>query len=143
MTEYTQLQVGVKAILLKPDNTFLVVKRSAEKYPEVGATWDIPGGRIEISDPLVENLKREVFEETKITFDSKPELIHAQDIFVPAKNRRVVRLTYLVSLDANDVNVQIDEENTESQWVSLSHAFDLKDLDTYLKDALKVYENRF
>ncbi len=59
------LQVGVKALLKNSAGKYLLLRRNPEKYPEVGATWDIVGGRIDPGTPLFENLKREVYEETK------------------------------------------------------------------------------
>ncbi len=58
------LQVGVKILLKSKEGKYLLVKRSAEKYPEVGAKWDIVGGRIDPGSSLIDNLKREVMEET-------------------------------------------------------------------------------
>lgn len=52
-----ELQVGVKVLLKNPEGKYLLVKRSNKKYPEVGATWDIVGGRIDPGLPLLENLK--------------------------------------------------------------------------------------
>ena len=59
-----ELQVGVKALLKNKEGKYLLVRRSSEKYPEVGARWDIVGGRINPGTPLFDNLKREVKEET-------------------------------------------------------------------------------
>jgi ADP-ribose pyrophosphatase YjhB (NUDIX family) len=74
------LQVGVKILLKNKEGKCLVACRSAEKYPEVGAKWDIVGGRITPGIPLIENLKREVREETGLEIIYEPKLITAQDI---------------------------------------------------------------
>ena len=50
------LQVGVKILLKNKDEKYLVVLRSAIKYPEVGAQWEVAGGRIEPGTFLLENL---------------------------------------------------------------------------------------
>jgi len=42
-----ELQVGVKILLKNSEGKYLLIRRSAEKYPEVGARWDIVGGRID------------------------------------------------------------------------------------------------
>ena len=63
-----ELQVGVKALLKNKEGKYLLVRRSSEKYPEVGAMWDIVGGRIKAGSPLFDNLKREVKEEVNLQF---------------------------------------------------------------------------
>ncbi len=60
------LQVGVKAFLKNPAGKFLLIQRSPTKYQNAKGNWDIVGGRIAASTPLLENLKREVQEETQL-----------------------------------------------------------------------------
>ncbi len=76
----TKLQVGVKILLRNKDGKYLLVKRSSKKYPEVEQSWDIVGGRINPGSSLLENLKREVKEETELNIIGEVELIGAQDI---------------------------------------------------------------
>ena len=87
------LQVGVKILLKNKDGKYLLIHRSAEKYPEVKDAWDIVGGRINLGTSLMENLSREVFEETKLKIVGEPKLIAAQDIL--KTQRHIVRLTYV------------------------------------------------
>ncbi|KKT18874.1 MAG: hypothetical protein UW02_C0020G0025, partial [Candidatus Nomurabacteria bacterium GW2011_GWB1_43_7] len=87
------LQVGVKILLKNEEGKYLVVRRSNEEYPEIGAEWDIVGGRINAGFSLLENLKREVLEETGLQIKYEPKLITAQDIM--KKEKHIVRLTYL------------------------------------------------
>lgn len=59
-----ELQVGVKILLRNNEGKYLLVRRSSEKYPEVGHyQWDIVGGRIDPGFPLLDNLNREIKEE--------------------------------------------------------------------------------
>lgn len=129
--------VGVKALLKNKEGKYLLARRNPKKYPEIGAKWDIVGGRIEIGAPLMENLKREVVEETGLELKEKPELIFAQDILrVP--DRHVVRLTYAASIDGEP---KADgEENTELRWFSLSEILALpkEEGDIYLDEVLKA-----
>ena len=59
-----QLQVGVKVYLRGTEGKFLLLHRSAVKYPDVIDRWDIVGGRIDPGTPLLANLERELAEET-------------------------------------------------------------------------------
>ena len=131
------LQVGVKVLLKNPEGKFLFVRRNPKKYPEVGPKWDIVGGRINIGTPLLENLKREVMEETKLEMTSTPRLVGGQDILNVEKfpGRHIVRLTYTADTSGTPV---IDEESLEFAWFTMVElkALPENELDQYLKAIL-------
>ncbi|OGL66829.1 hypothetical protein A3B21_00820 [Candidatus Uhrbacteria bacterium RIFCSPLOWO2_01_FULL_47_24] len=129
-----ELQVGVKVLLKNPDGKFLLIRRSSDKYPEVGAKWDIVGGRIEPGSPLLDNLKREIKEEVGLDLVDDTRLIAAQDILrVPG--RHVVRLTYVGAIDGEPV---LDGDHTEYKWFTREEmrAFSREQLDSYFKELL-------
>ncbi len=126
-----ELQVGVKALLRK-EGKYLLLRRSPDKYPEAGAIWDIVGGRIDPGSTLIENLKREIKEETNLELDDEPKLIAAQDILrVPGKH--VVRLTYTAHIDGKP---QLDGDHTEFKWFTGTELKNLENLDSYFKELL-------
>ena len=126
------LQVGVKVLLKNAEGKYLLVQRSEKKYPGIGGTWDIVGGRIDSGAPLIDNLKREVKEETQLELGEEPILVAAQDILLPEKH--VVRLTYLGSAEGTP---QLDEENIDFKWVSMEELGEIEPLDKYLKELLE------
>lgn len=126
------LQVGVKVLLTDGSGKYLLLKRSAEKYPEVGPKWDIPGGRINPGKPLLENLRREVLEETGLKLESEPKLIAAQDI-LRIEGRHVVRLTFLGKAEGIP---KLNEDSTEFIWASRGELEQLENLDIYVKELL-------
>lgn len=71
------LQVGVKIFLKNEEGKYLLVKRCDKKYQNIDGCWDIVGGRIDTGTSLIDNLKREVREETQLPITSEPRLIHA------------------------------------------------------------------
>jgi len=129
-----QLQVGVKILLQNKEGKFLLLKRSAKKYPEVGEKWDIVGGRIDAGTSLLENLKREIKEETQLEFTGEPKLIAAQDI-LRVEGRHVVRLTYTGFIEGAPV---LDEDHDEYKWFTLREikALPKAQLDSYFREVL-------
>ena len=126
------LQVGVKVLLKNKEGKVLLLRRSEEKYGKTTGSWDIVGGRIDPGSALIENLKREMDEETKLTLASTPRLIAAQDILCPDKH--VVRLTYVAYTDGEPV---LDlSENTEYQWMAFEEFTQHSDIDTFLRSLL-------
>ncbi len=128
-----ELQVGVKALLKNGEGKYLVLRRSLKKYPDVKGRWDIVGGRIEIGTPLLDNLKREIKEETGMDLAGEPQLLAAQDI-LRKEDKHVVRLTYLgeaigdIVLDTN--------ENDAYQWFTKAELEHQDDVDMYFKELL-------
>jgi ADP-ribose pyrophosphatase YjhB (NUDIX family) len=134
MAENINLQVGVKVLLKNKEGKFLLVRRSLEKYPEVKTgRWDIVGGRINPGTPLIENLKREIREETGLELVGEPKLLAAQDI-MPNTSRHVVRLTYVGNANGE---VALDtSENDMHRWHSMDELMKLDDVDQYFKSLL-------
>ena len=127
------LQVGVKVFLKNPEGKFLLVKRNTEKYKNVSGVWDIVGGRIEPGTTLIENLRREVKEETGLEIISEPKLLAAQDI-IPNEEKHIVRLSYVAETKGEPV---LDtSENVDFKWLSMGEMKSLPDLDKYVKEVL-------
>ncbi|NTV44876.1 MAG: NUDIX domain-containing protein [Candidatus Yonathbacteria bacterium] len=131
----TTLQVGVKIFLRNPEGKYLLVQRSSEKYKNARGHWDIVGGRIDPGSPLVENLRREVHEETGLDITSEPILIHAQDIMLPERDLHVIRLTYVGNTSGEPVLDTM--ENISYTWISPSEIRDHDDLDIFVNDVIE------
>lgn len=129
------LQVGVKILLKNKEGKYLLIRRSLEKYPEVKGRWDIVGGRIHPGEKLIDNLKREVKEETGLEIVGNPKLVAAQDIF-PNQEKHVVRLTYIGDCAEGEVVLDTNE-NDMYKWLTLDEINNLDDLDVYFKELLK------
>ena len=130
-----ELQVGVKIILQNKEGKILILFRSFNTIPKPRKEyWDIPGGRINPGSSLMDNLKREVMEETELQIKGQPKLIYAQDIL---KDKHVVRLTYAGFADGE---VKLSEEHSEYKWLSLEEikSFDL--MDSYFKEVLDKFD---
>lgn len=128
-----KLQVGVKIFLQNKTGRYLLIKRSLEKYPNADGHWDIVGGRINPGSSLIENLRREVKEETALEIKSEPILLAVQDIR-PNVDKHIVRLSYFGETDGEPV---LDlSENIEYKWLTLAEMKHQSDLDSYVKKIL-------
>lgn len=125
------LQVGVKIILQNKEGKFLLLWRNLEKYPEIkkNDSLDIVGGRIKVGVSLLENLKREVLEETGMVLTEEPKLLAAQDILKADKH--VVRLTYLGKTQGEP---KLSEEHSSYVWVSAEEMKNQEGLDKYFRE---------
>lgn len=75
-----KLQVGVKLLIKDNLGKFLFIQRNSPLPDGTGIKWDIPGGRINPDEKLVDALAREVLEEIGIDFTLEPKLLSAQDV---------------------------------------------------------------
>lgn len=130
-----KLQVGVKIFLRNNEGKFLLLKRNTEKYLNIKGEWDIVGGRIDAGSKLIDNLRREVMEETKLEITSDPKLIFAQDI-IPNEEKHIVRLTYI----GNTFGVPVldTSENVLHKWVTLEELKEFENLDIYAKEIVDL-----
>jgi 8-oxo-dGTP diphosphatase len=128
------LQVGVKVLLKNPEGKFLLLRRNPKKYPEVGAKWDIVGGRIEPGSVLLDNLKREVLEETGLELNLPVKLVAAQDII--RTDKHVVRLTFTGEIQGE---VKIDEDHLEAGWFLGSEIKNMaaEEIDSFFKELVE------
>lgn len=134
MPEEIILQVGVKILLKNKDNKYLLIRRSLKKYPEVDNRWDIVGGRIHPGTPLLDNLKREIKEETDLELVGSPRLIGAQDILRIA-GKHIVRITYIGEATGE---IKLDtSENDEYLWYDFGELKKVEGLDKYFKELLE------
>jgi ADP-ribose pyrophosphatase YjhB (NUDIX family) len=128
-----ELQVGVKVFLKNKNGEFLLLKRNTEKYKNIKDFWDIPGGRIIPGTFLIENLKRELKEETKLDLVGIPELIFAQDI-LKNNEKHIVRLSYIGEAEG-DLVLDMDE-NVEFKWISIEGMKKQENLCVFIKEIL-------
>ena len=85
----------------------------------------------------MENLKREVKEETGLEIISEPQLLDAQDIILGAE-RHVVRLTYTAQTKGEPI---LDtSENVEYKWLSIGELKAQEDLDVYVKEIVEKFD---
>jgi ADP-ribose pyrophosphatase YjhB (NUDIX family) len=128
------LQVGVKSFIFNKEGEILIIKRDPKKYPGITSLWDIPGGRIDPKSTLENNLKREIYEETKL----KPKILSilaAQDIIKP--DIRVVRLTYISYETSSGSKVILSDEHTEFKWVPIEFLLKINNSESYIRAIVK------
>lgn len=132
------LQVGVKAIFKNKHGRILLIKRAKHYKLSTGSdeSWDVPGGRIQPEESLLKALAREINEEIGLSIENTAaRLVTAQDIFAADKDLHVVRLTYLIESDIDDIT--LSDEHSEHGWFNMEEINALS-VDPYLAEALQI-----
>lgn len=133
-----KLQVGVKVLVKNDNGKFLLLERAGVMPSDGQYYWDIPGGRINEDEPLLQALQREVTEETGLTLKDEPDLLFAQDIFVEKADLHVVRLTYTGNASGD---VVLSDEHSSHQWVTKAELL-AENIDPYLRKMLEQKNER-
>ena len=123
----------MKIFLKNKDGKYLLLRRSPVRYPNIANFWDIPGGRIIPGTTLIENIKREVMEETKLEVTGTPRFIYAQDI-IRGTEKHIVRLSYVGEAVGEPV---LHEEHTDFRWLTLSDMLNIKELDEFAREVIE------
>lgn len=132
MDKSIRLQVGVKIFLRNDSGKYLLLKRSPIRYPNIKNYWDIPGGRIIPGTKILENIKREVFEETRLPVLDKPKLIDVQDI-IHKPEKHIVRLSFSSRTYGEPV---LNEEHLDFKWMTLDEMRETRKLDEFTREIL-------
>ena len=117
-------RISVKALIIKSDKVLLLKPKNLQGSFE---GWDGPGGHVEEGELILEALRREVFEETRLKIDKAypVKLLNIAD----------VNTDYLIFLcTAFDGEVTLSPEHTEYTWMDFS-TFN-KILGEYLREDL-------
>lgn len=105
---------SVKGILLK-DKKILILKRS-DHIESRGGTWEFPGGGVNFGESLEEALKREVYEETRLSVKvDKP--IYAWSI-IKDENKQVIGIHLLCEMIGNE-RIILSDEHCNYAWVTI------------------------
>jgi ADP-ribose pyrophosphatase YjhB (NUDIX family) len=119
-----ELQVGVKTFLKNTEGKYLLMRRS--DLENVGKRkWDIPGGRLEVGSSMLDNLAREVMEETGLVMTSVPTLFDAQDL-IWHDGRHVVRILYKGTIEGAPT---LSHEHSEYKWMTVDEMLALNDVE--------------
>lgn len=106
MKPAVKLEVGVKAFIVA-NGSYLMLRRTLPYEGKTEVEWEIPGGRIEPSEPTIDALRREIAEETGLELDKVIEVLAAQDI-QRVSGKHTVRITYLVTCKDPDKTISLD-----------------------------------
>ena len=114
MNRFNNVIFGQKAFILK-DNKILIIKRS--EVDMFLGMWDVPGGKIEENEILLEGLTREIKEEVGLTLE-QISLVLTTSKFIGSKGDYpiIFRNIYLCSASGE---IKLSSEHSEYKWVEL------------------------
>jgi 8-oxo-dGTP diphosphatase len=107
-----QQRVAVKAVIIE-DGKCLLVKKAVSQADRQFGLWEIPGGKVEIGEPLIDALHREIKEELGIGIEIHQPLA-AWD-FIQSDDVQLIGITFLAEPLSSDVT--LSPEHTTYAWL--------------------------
>lgn len=130
MDKHKKFHIGIKALITNSEGKILLLQVNVDKLKnkDLGAYWDIPGGRIEQSGNVEETLKRETFEETGIKEIVDFSFFHASiaNIEIPTEDGAVGLALFIYKVKVKDeVEITISNEHVKYEWFAQKDAAEL------------------
>ena len=111
--------IWVGALAHDVNGKFLFLKRSKNNKSGVGR-WQLPGGKLEWKEGLLQALKREVKEETSGRIE-KPKLFGVHDV-VRGRGENSAHIVMIVYEGKFKGKVKVSEEHDEFEWLTMKDA---------------------
>ncbi len=138
--------LGIKALISNPSGKILLLQVKLKEISEYdGITyWDLPGGRVEKNESVIETLDRELHEETGLELRQKPVTFIGSaltKIRIHSVHGEVglILFVYKCQWD-NTPEIYLSEEHIAYQWVSLKQAVEALSVN-YPPEFVEVVKN--
>ncbi len=126
MSKEKLFQIGVKSLITNSEGEILVLDSGDWHLKHQKRHWDIPGGRMQEGEDMLETLVREVAEETGIVTTHDCEILtivqsNFKDIPVNGNMVGLMLIVYKVTIsDAS--KLKLSKEHVGYEWVSAKEA---------------------
>ena len=137
--EYPRPAVTVDVVIITRERKprVLLIRRGRDPFK---GHWAIPGGFVDIDEPLDHAARRELLEETGV---AAKRLIQLHTFGDPKRDPRgrTISVTYLATVNADDIEPRAGDDAAEVGWFSLARppklAFDHKNILAVARKYLK------
>lgn len=110
-----QMRIVLKAIILRGDGRMLVLRRPVNRQHSDSGLWDLPGGKIEYGEQVIDGLCREVREETGLDINVHPVPLSMWSEVSPHRNTHYIGITMLADYTGGDI--RLSREHVKFEWV--------------------------
>jgi 8-oxo-dGTP diphosphatase len=109
--------IAAKAFIVDKEGKLLLVKRRADDVQKPGV-WEVPGGRLEPGEDILQGLRREILEETGLRV--RIQMPMGMHEFTSDDGVRIQMLVFLARQDGGIF--ALSDEHTKSRWTEFHEA---------------------
>ncbi len=105
-------RVAVRAIITNENSEILLLKRAGTEY--CPGCWNLPGGKVDFGDSVLDTLKKEVKEETSLDVTKAVYFMYLDNL--PTDELNTHFITFVFTAITNGI-VDINGESSAYAWV--------------------------
>jgi len=124
----TRQRIACKAVIAHQGKV-LVLREAAYEDGSNAGRYHLPGGRVEMGEPYLEGLHREILEETGLKGVTVIKPIYVGEWSPVIKGEKTQIIAIFFACEATEVAIKLGNEHDDYQWVDAAslHELDLMD----------------
>lgn len=126
----------VGAIIINKNGEILLIKRKSDDF--LGGIFEIPGGKVENKESILNALIREVKEETNLDVKNINSYIDKFE-YSSGSGKKCRQFNFYVETNADEKKIKLTEHDTY-KWINLDEIEAQNNISKELKDTLLIYK---
>ena len=113
-----ECKVIVSALIRNKDKILIVKRCENDRFKP--CAWELPGGKVEVGELIIDGIIREIKEESNISVEKDHVLFIRYKEIIEEQNGALVRIllmSFLVEFDEDNIDVAISDEHMDYMWV--------------------------
>lgn len=136
----TTVQIVTAGFIQKKNGEFLIVKRAVDDDFQANF-WEIPGGKLDLGEDIVEGLKREVKEESGLDITAVYPLHVYKYMHEDNAEREYLEIQFYCRLVDEEQAVTLSNEHAAYEWITFDQIDQFSPMSDEIKDILHSYAN--
>lgn len=136
----TTVQIVTAGFIQKKNGEFLIVKRAVDDDFQANF-WEIPGGKLDLGEDILEGLKREVNEESGLDITVVYPLYTYKYTHPDNAEKEYLEIQFYCRLVNEEQQVTLSNEHAAYEWITFDRIDQFSPMSDETRDILHSYAN--